>query len=133
MTINSLRSSYLEATKGNNALCQVIHRLRQDGAQYNCLRSEMLSIFENSVVWERMKSGDGHATFKNAVTGVVVGFQAHGKENTLKANQAIQLRDGIQTHLNILCNEVFQYKTKNWKTEPNYDEALKNYQNWKNS
>jgi hypothetical protein len=93
----------------------------------------MLSIFENSVVWERGKSGDGHATFKNALTGVVIGFQAHGKDNTLKPGQVVQLRDGIQGHLNILCNEVFQYTNKNWKAEPDYEKSLKNYKNWKNS
>lgn len=76
-----------------------------------------------------INSADGHATFKNKVTEVVVGFQAHGKDNTLQPAQEVQLRDSIQEHLNILCNDVFKYTTKNWKTEPDYEKAVINYKN----
>ncbi len=114
MSVATLQAAHAEAN-GNNGFVELLRRLREPGAQYSQRRADIDSIFRNKPLWEAQKTGSGHAEYKHAFTGVVVGWQAHGDAN-LKATQVLQIREAVQRHLNILHNEVFGFKSGGWKT-----------------
>jgi len=123
MTIQMLQEAYSDA---RNVLIGLVEHLREGEAKYNTHRHEMLTLFKSQPLWGQIPTGSGHATFKHRLTGVVVGFQAHGN-STMSPKLVVALRDCVQTHLNMLCNEIFKYQSYNWKSEPDYNASLLRY------
>jgi hypothetical protein len=128
MTIQTLQTAYRD---DRNVLIGLVEHLRNEEAKYNTHRHEMLTLFQSQPLWKQIPTGSGHATFKHQLTGVVVGFQSHGN-STMKPKQVVALRDCVQIHLNKLCNEIFKYKSKNWKSEPDYNDSLLRYKKIEN-
>lgn len=131
MSIEALKNVYKE-TQGKNGLIALTQELRESESKYTQKREAILSVFRNKPLWEEKKSADGHAKFVHQLSGRVVGFQMHG-DNTLKPEQALSLLEVTQDHLNFFCNEIFLYKSNNWKKEPDYKESLKRYQEYEES
>ncbi len=128
MTVQTLQMAYAEA---RNVLIDLVEHLRNDEAKYNTHRHEMLALFQSQPLWKQIPTGSGHATFKHQITGVVIGFQAHGS-STLNPKHVVALRDCVQTHLNILCNDIFKYTSNNWKSAPDYNASLIRYRKIEN-
>lgn len=93
----------------------------------NCFRKSV----EGAGEWEPDHKG-GHKKFKHKVTHIVVEYQAHSssKDRTVKAHIQVQILNQVQAHLNILCNDIFQYRFQNWKHAPDFNTSLVNYNAW---
>ena len=91
----------------------------------------MLTLFQSQPLWKQVTTGNGHAAFKHEITGVVIGFQNHGG-SIMNPKHVVALREGVQTHLNILCNDIFKYTSNNWKSAPDYKASLTRYRKIEN-
>ena len=93
---------------------------------------DLETYFKNSPVWERLDSRTGHRKVRHVVTKVMIEYQAHSHklDKVVKKDIQKQIHDQVQTHLNILCNDIFGYTVGNWKQEPNFDQSLQNYIAW---
>lgn len=125
ITQNDLMVSY---QNGRQQLIPLLIDLRTE--DYRVKRSELDSSFTKTAGWEKKDSG-GHAKFQHKVTHIIVEYQSHGPQ-TIKKNIQNQVLENVQNHMNILANEIFQYQSRNWKDEPNYETALRNYHIWEN-
>jgi hypothetical protein len=124
---DTLQKAYYEVVR-NNGINGLVCLLRQNPtARYNIRRQDLLNLFSNLPLWKRTDSGDGHVCFQNILTNVRIGFQGHGKTTEIKASQAMDIMEQLQEHMNILGNDIFAYRTRSWKYEPNYEQAVANY------
>lgn len=127
---DTFRTAFYEVDR-NNGINNLVTRLRNDlKYRKNLGRQDMINLFSNLPLWKRVDNGDGHVCFQNVLTKVRIGFQAHGKTSNIAAAQAVSIMDQLQEHMNILGNEIFAYRTRSWKTEPDYDAAVMNFNNW---
>lgn len=120
ITREDLVSSYQDAIK-KNGLIDLVKELRAGVI----LKLHDLNACFSGALWIKSSQRTGHRKLAHKVTRVVIEYQNHGRETIAPHIQA-QILMQTQNHLNILCNKIFAYKTRNWKTEPNFDEALKN-------
>ena len=125
ITQNNLMVSY-QNTK-QKLMPQVTDLRSQD---YHVKRKELDLSFPKIAGWEKKDSG-GHAKFQHKVTHTIVEYQSHGPQ-TISKNIQDQVLENVQNHINILGNEIFKYQSNNWKDEPNYETALRNYHIWEN-
>ncbi|NGX34062.1 MAG: hypothetical protein K1060chlam1_00409 [Candidatus Anoxychlamydiales bacterium] len=122
-----LKDSYLDATrkKGLIDFTKEIRGQKNDfSGKYQIKLSDLHNLFSETV-WEDEKKTGGHIKLKHKVTNVVIEYKNHGK-NTVDPGAALDIFDQVQTHLNILGNDIFAYKTRNWKQEPVYQKAISN-------
>ncbi|CDR33750.1 hypothetical protein [Criblamydia sequanensis] len=79
-----------------------------------------------------LKLQKGHRKVRHEVTRVLVKCQAHSnKKNTVVYKDIReQVKKQVQTHLNILCNDIFGYTVNHSKQEPDYNQSLQNYRAW---
>lgn len=126
ITLNDLSQSYTEALK----LISWITELKT--SEKHLKLQKIQGIFSNSSLWEEQDKKSGHSKFIHKVTRVVVEFQSHckGGDNVISPVIQNHISEQVQKHLNILCNEIFAYKNKNWKETPDYSSSLERYQNW---
>ncbi len=124
-----LQTSYYEVTK-SNGLVELLHTLRAEKQKYSVKKRDVYTIFSNCPLWIEAKTGDGHVKFQHRLTGVVIGYQAHGGEN-MDPGGAEALKNRIQDHVNMLGNDIFGYTSSNWQAEPDYDQAAKRFRTWK--
>jgi len=85
---------------------------------------ELVALFEQCEDWHKRPAASGHVTFINSVTSMKVCAIPHAGE--LKPGVKQNLLQQIQKHLNILCNDIFMYKTNNWRKDPDYKQAVAN-------
>ena len=132
VSADDMKIAYNEVIK--NGLDDLVTKLRNNPkACKNLKRKELKTLFDSCPLWAKESNGSGHATYKHKLTNVVVGFQDHSggkKQASIAAAQAKEIMDNLQTHINILGDDIFKYKIKNWKTEPSYPEAVKNFDKW---
>ena len=125
MSINLLQAVYYEATS-NNGLINLTKELRADGAKYDQDADKIAAIFDGLPLWEKQKTASGHACYKHLLSGKVVGWQAHGDKG-INPGHVVELLNVVQDHLNLFCNEIFDYKHKNWKAEPDYGASARRF------
>ncbi len=134
--ITVLKNSYEEATAKNGLISLVTEMQEAFKAQHEgqgravIATQRVASVIEKSgSLWESTGQATGHKPFKHKVTGVVIGYEGHGPKEIYGYHLEV-LHKNLQDHLNILCNDIFAYKTKNWKTEPDYEVSLSRYNKW---
>lgn len=130
VTADLLRTAYEEVMKKDGIGDYVVLIRENPEQRYKVKRAAMKTLLDNSATWDYLKTGSGHHAWKNKITGITVGFQGHSstQQAEIPASQAVALMDTLQEHINILGNDIFRYRTANWKSEPDFDQALKNYQ-----
>lgn len=127
ITPATFRNAYLEVIR-TNGINDLVCKLRQDPtARKNIKRQQLITMFTSLPLWKRTDEGDGHVAFQHALTHIRIGFQGHGKSSNISAQQAMAMMDQLQEHMNILGNNFFDYRTRNWKHEPNYESAVTNF------
>jgi hypothetical protein len=127
MNIPLLQCAYDEVIR-NNGLIELTMCLRNEKA---IKKDRVQQLFENLPLWEKVRQANGHATYKNGLTGIVIGLQAHGN-NEIWGQHADSLLQAVQEHMNILHNIVFQFKPRGWRhNQPNYPASLHRYVQWK--
>ena len=120
VTLDDLKNCYFEA---KNKLIPLTEKLRNDK---KLKIDDLQTLFNNSTLWISKSNSSGHKKFKHKVSGTIVEYQAHSSSNDtiIASHIQNQILNQVQTHLNHLCNDIFEYKTNNWKYEPNYRNAL---------
>lgn len=121
MQPTELQTAYLEATNPNG-LINLLAKLREPDEKYKTKKTTIYAIFSNCPLWEEEMTKSGHVKFKHKITQVVIGYQNHG-DAELDPGGVVSLLKEVQRHLNILCNDIFNYQRNNWKYEPNWAEA----------
>lgn len=85
-------------------------------------------------LWEKEKTKNGHVKYKHCISGYTVSWQGHNGgrrgDSRIPHDHLQGILDSAQNHLNIFNNEIFQYRTRNWKTEPDYSTAMKRLHEW---
>lgn len=133
--LTSLKKSYEEAT-ANNGLIALVTEMqealaaqRQGMGRATIATQRVASVIERSgSLWESTGQATGHKPFRHKVTDVVIGYEGHGPKEIYGHHLEV-LCANLQQHLNILCNDVFAYQTRNWKTEPDYVASVNRYNN----
>lgn len=117
--IGALKQAY------SNATGRLIPFLTQTHAcQTNVRMSAVNKIFDHPA-WKAHNMSSGHKKFTHIVTQQVVEYAGHDKDLDLGALK--RLRTTIQDIVNQLGNDIFNFKTFNWKTEPNWKESEKRF------
>jgi len=80
----------------------------------------------NSNGWRQHKLRSGHVGFTHLITGVKVGFSNHGNNN-VDPGVVDTVFEKLQRHVNILGNEIFEYKRKNWSFLPKIEDIERNW------
>lgn len=127
VTTKDLQAAYQSAA-AKGKLIDLTKTLRDD-VDGLLKHEDLIALFKGLEDWDKPKQSTGHVKFKNRLTGISVGFSGHGNP-VLATHEKKALLETIQEHLNILCNDIFKYKTKNWKEEKDPEQSLKNYKNW---
>lgn len=132
ITVQDLQTAFYEVAD-NGPVDAYIADIRESvSAKYNVKRNSLLSLFDSAKMslWQQAKTKNGHVKYTHKITRVVVGFQAHN-DNTLDPGGAEELMKTLQKHVNILGNDIFHYRVRNWKTVPDFNQALANYNQWR--
>lgn len=126
ITTEILKHSYFEATQ-KDGLIDLTKQLRDKSAKLKI--NDLHAHFSKASLWTSTKQATGHCKFTHKVTGVIVEYQGHNssKDTTIYHKIQDQILNQVQKHLNILCNDIFQYKLNNWKKEPDLVESLERY------
>ncbi len=123
-----LKECYVEATK-KKGLIDFTKEIRTENndlsGKYSLKQARLAKLFSSAVWIDASKKG-GHRKVSNVVTGVVIEYADHQKDIDPGAAQTIFER--VQTHLNILCNDIFGYKKYNWKFPPSYPASASRWQ-----
>ncbi|PIS00691.1 MAG: hypothetical protein COT84_06200 [Chlamydiae bacterium CG10_big_fil_rev_8_21_14_0_10_35_9] len=80
--------------------------------------------------WQSKVTCSGHLKFFHPITLQMGEFINHGP---LKKEVIVSVCRVIQAHLNILGNDIFGYRTCNFKFEPDYNKAVDRWLNRVNS
>jgi hypothetical protein len=132
ITPQDLQTAFFEVAN-HGPVDEYVTNLRQNlQRKYSTKRHSLLSLFNSTrmQLWVDVGTKNGHRKYTHKITGVVVGFQAHGPNN-INPGHAEQLMGVLQEHINTLGNEIFKFTTENWKNPPNFNQALVNYNQWK--
>jgi hypothetical protein len=117
-----LRNCYRDATR-KGGLIDFSRKVRTDAndlsGKYSIHRDDIAALFSASV-WRDCKKAGGHRKVANIVTGVIIEYPNHHNQSGIDPGVVETLLDRICKHLNILSNTVFDYRTHNWKYEPDY-------------
>lgn len=120
MSIKLLQESYHDATR-KGGLIDFTKKIRTEkndsSGKFSVKESELSRLFSKPV-WDELSTKSGHRKIKNKITDVVVEYANHNKDIDPGAAQTIF--EAVQNHLNILNNDIFSYKSNNWKTNPDY-------------
>jgi len=131
MSVELLRASYQDAIR-KNGLIDFTIKIRGPkndfSGKYQIKQYDLDTLF-SKIVWHDEEKTGGHKKFIHKITNIVIEHKNHGK-NTVDPGAALTIYDQVQKHLNILCNDIFDYKENNWKTEPDYNKALLNLHKW---
>lgn len=128
--IPQLQECYKNATNSLIGYTEDVRTEENDNSgKYSIKTSQVNKLFA-SPVWEEKKAASGHRKFKNAVTKIVVEYAAHQKD--IDPGAAETILDQVQEHLNILNNVIFDYKTRNFKKEPDYRASAERATKWQN-
>ena len=90
--------------------------------KYNCRLKVVSGLFSKSV-WSHVSGPGGHIVVKHKLTHVVVNFSNH--EDPVDAGAMLDIAERVQSHLNILANEIFGFKKGAWKKVPNFEAIAK--------
>lgn len=117
-------------------ILEYITKIRDESeAKDHVTRNQLKALFKGMKLWKKVKQGSGHIKYKHEITGITVSFQGHVsgkmKLSTVTREQALNVCDSLQTHVNILGNNIFQYRRRNWKDVPDFEVAQRNYTFWR--
>ncbi|NGX49126.1 MAG: hypothetical protein K940chlam5_00722 [Candidatus Anoxychlamydiales bacterium] len=131
--IEILRDSYLDATRKNGLIdfTQTVRGPKNDFPGKKQIKLNDLDTLFSDTVWQDQRKKGGHRKLINKVTKIVIEYKHHDGTN-VDPGAIRDIYDQVQKHLNILGNDIFAYKLKNWRDEPNYEKALTNLERWKN-
>lgn len=122
--IELLQESYQNATR-KGGLIEFTQEIRTDKnnffGKYSVTFNRIGKLFTENV-WSEVATGSGHRKFENQVTHIMIEYKNHGEGVDPGAAQSIF--EQVQTHLNILNDEIFHYVVYNWKTEPDYEASV---------
>jgi hypothetical protein len=124
MSIELLKESYVNA----KTLIEFTKEVRgKDNSCYGkySINSQKIQKLFNSKVWVSLNDKGGHIKKQHAITKTIIEYKNHDNKNGIDPGAVMTILDTVQTVLNVLGNDVFKYKLRNWKTEPNYEAALK--------
>jgi len=88
-----------------------------DFGKYSVKLDRLRNIFKSSV-WFQHKTKSGHLKFSHKVTGIIIEFKNHGRGNNVDPGAVETIKKNLQEHENILGNEIFMFKSKNWQSLP---------------
>lgn len=120
-----LRESFQDAHSLIEFTKQIRGEKNDMSGKYSLKQSELTNLFSKAV-WKDLSKRGGHRKLQNRVTGIVVEYADHSKQ--IDPGAAISVLNAVQKHLNILCNKIFAYTNRNWKTVPDYKQAEKRWQ-----
>lgn len=124
MMTSFLMASYKEAVQHLIPFTAKVRTPKNDlSGKYSVSGKELDSLF-SSILWAS-KDASGHRKLKNRITGVVIEYKNHDKKGGIDPGAILTILNQVQTHLNILCNDVFCYTKRHWKTVPDYEAAAK--------
>ncbi len=117
-----LKNVYIDTKK---KLIPLIMDLRDRENEKKVTKKALNSIFKGMNDWEKVKQATGHATYKNEITKITVAWQNHSKkkDKTIPQAHLDAIKEAVQRHVNILGNEIFGYKVRNWKSEPDFKKS----------
>lgn len=120
-----LKECYKEATKKNGLIDftkEIVTEEVDFSGKYSLSRSRLTNLFSNTV-WKEFPTKSGHRKIQNLVTNIIIEYGNHSRD--IDPGAALTIYHSVQEHLNILCNNIFLYKNRNWKEEPNYTASYK--------
>ncbi len=79
----------------------------------------------DSDAWSLTNQG-GHRKFKHRLLGTVIEYAAHHKD--LDPGAVASIRETLQVFVNVLGNDIFEYKLYNWVKRPDFNQATANIQ-----
>ncbi len=126
MTIELLKSSYQNATSKSGLIAfteEVRGPMNDNQGKYSVTSERLASLFA-SRVWRPISKSGGHLKFVHRVTGTVVDYKNHGLSSGVDPGAVLTILGSVQEVLNTLGNDIFNYTDRNWKKEPDYQEAL---------
>ncbi len=117
-----LKECYHDATR-KGGLIDFTKAIRTDKnnlqGKYSIAQEDLTKLFSDKVCKDCKKVG-GHRKIENIVTGVVIEYANHNNSGGVDPGAALTIFHSVQTHLNILCNQIFSCHVNNWKSEPDY-------------
>jgi hypothetical protein len=120
--VEFLVGSYQEAVKHLIPFTAKVRTPNNDlSGKYSVSSKELDRLFSEAL-WASKPAG-GHRKLINRLTRVVVEYKNHDTKGGVDPGAVLTILDQVQKHLNILCNHVFCYSKKHWKTEPDYKVA----------
>lgn len=128
-----LKESYAEATGKSGLIVFTKNILVKDKdgkfvlRARNAIKQHQLTNLFSKKTWIDTHKKGGHRKLVNSITGITIEYSAH--QNPIEPGAATSIYKAIQEHLNILCNQIFCYKNRNWKDTPDY---YASYERWKN-
>ena len=131
MQPSQLEFVYREATD-SPGLIEFVQKLRKSEEKYKTKKGDVYALFSRLPLWEKQTTKNGHVKFKHKITKICIGYSNHG-DTELDPGAAVTIREAVQKHLNIFNNQIFGWKTQNWKSEPNYAQAERRLARWQNS
>jgi len=126
-TLKCLKDSYFDATRKGGLIdfTRMVRGEKNDfSGKYLVKQTDLDTLFSKSV-WTVVDTGGGHREVRHKLTGATVEYSNHKKE--IKAGAVVTIFNEVQRHLNILNNQIYSYTNCNWKEEPDYSAARKNW------
>lgn len=139
VNVDDLRELYRAVTCSSNLIEFTKTVRKADTGDFNnsvkVKRTVLESLFSNKKVWNKEKTGNGHAKYTcKLIPGLHVGFPAHGEDEVFGEILESILKN-VQEVINVARNNIFKINrwesTKDKKLDKDekfdFDQALKNH------
>jgi uncharacterized protein YjdB len=124
-----LQNSYYDATR-KGGLIDFTRQVRTEkkdlSGKYTINQDNLANLFSKTV-WHTIKTRNGHRKLENIVTGIVVEYRNHDNKGGIDPGAAETIFYQVQEHLNILCNQIYNYTNNNWTYQPDYPASVKRF------
>lgn len=127
--IDLIKGAYQDAVK-KNGLIEFTQQVRTNknncSGKYSISSKQLDNLFSKNV-WKELKTTSGHRKLENMITHVIVEYANHGNRGGVDPGAVMTILNTVQTHLNILRDQIFNFKNNSWKQPPDYKDALNRY------
>lgn len=126
--VKELQKSYKEAFRLIDFTEAVRGQKNENQGKYSIKLQDLSKLFKD---WVERPDG-GHKKVQHRLTHVTVKYSNHGNGD-LDPGAAETILDAVQTHLNLLHNEIFKYPHRGWdkgKFMPDFKTSAEQYQIW---
>ncbi len=122
-----LKMIYHDAIRKNGPIdfTQQIRTPKNDFSGKLSVKQSDLEALFSSTAWKEIKTKSGHRKLIHKVTHHVIEFGNHEKD--IDPGAVLTILDTVQDVLNTLCNRIYAYTTRSWKTEPDYAASVKRW------